>query len=253
MTPAERRKKIIELIDNSGGALSINELVNLLNVSHMTIRRDLRLLEKQNLVSSMSAGVLISKKIHSEPSHTAKEIMNAPQKDSIGKAASELITPNSCIYLDAGTASLALARHIYDRDDLTIVTNDFEVVNYLVDKTKSALIHVGGQIRKDNRSSVGPLATKIIKSLSIDIAFLSASSWDTENVTTPDIEKVMVKQVVIESSIHKILISDSSKFAKVATFKAFSLDFIDKIITDKGLPVQAQKALERKEIDLILV
>ena len=62
MTPAERRKKIIELIDNSGGALSINELVNLLNVSHMTIRRDLRLLEKQNLVSSMSAGVLISKR-----------------------------------------------------------------------------------------------------------------------------------------------------------------------------------------------
>ncbi len=250
--PAERRQLILNLLQERE-FVSIAELTQSLQVSHMTIRRDLQKLEEDGLLSVVSGGAQLAKRILSEPSHLQKETLNAPEKDAIGKKAAELVPPDCCIYLDAGTTSLAMCRYIEQRSDLTIVSNDFEVINYLIDKTQSSLIHTGGLVQKQNRSCIGHLAAQTLAELSIDIAFISASSWELRGITTPDSGKVLVKQEVVRSSKQRILICDSSKYAHTATYLAVPLTDLNVIITDKGLSEHAQKMLSKLDLKLILV
>ena len=252
MIPIERRQAILKSLQQEGIA-RINTLAEILNVSHMTVRRDLQKLEEEGLVVQVSGGVQAAKRLHIEPSHQVKENMMSEEKKRIGKKASAIIPKNSCIYLDAGTTSLALARFIADRNDLTVVSNDLAVMDYLALNSKSTLIMTGGIVRTENLSTVGHLTSKMILNLSFDIAFMSASSWDLRGITTPDPDKVPVKEAAVQSANKAVLICDSSKYAQYATYLAVPLDKIDMLISDVNLSELAQRSLIKQGIELSLV
>ena len=210
-------------------------------------------LEEEGLVVQVSGGVQAAKRLHIEPSHQVKENLMSEEKKRIGKKASAIIPKNSCIYLDAGTTSLALARFIADRNDLTVVSNDLAVMDYLALNSKSTLIMTGGIVRTENLSTVGHLTSKMILNLSIDIAFMSASSWDLRGITTPDPDKVPVKEAAVQSANKAVLICDSSKYAQYATYLAVPLDKIDMLISDVNLSELAQRSLIKQGIELSLV
>ncbi|HBR3729709.1 TPA: DeoR/GlpR transcriptional regulator, partial [Klebsiella pneumoniae] len=92
----------------------------ILGVSHMTIRRDVSKLEEQGLLVSVSGGVRAVSRLAAEPSHLVKSTLQSEEKQAIGALAASHIAKNSCIYLDAGTTTLALARAILDRNDLQV-------------------------------------------------------------------------------------------------------------------------------------
>ena len=117
MIPIERHQRILALVEQRG-AVSINELTEILGVSHMTIRRDVSKLEEQGLLVSVSGGVRAVSRLAAEPSHLVKSTLQSEEKQAIGALAASHIAKNSCIYLDAGTTTLALARAILDRNDL---------------------------------------------------------------------------------------------------------------------------------------
>lgn len=252
MIPLERRQFILQQAAVRG-VVGIYELAEMLNVSHMTIRRDLEKLQKDGAVVLVLGGVQISKKLSAEPEHMVKESLAAEEKLRIAKAALEYIPRNGCIFLDDGTTALALAQLISDREDLTVVTNDFVIMDYLSEHSVCQIFHTGGLVRKRYHYSVGEMATKIIKSMTFDVSFMSASSWDERGVTTPDIEKIAVKQAAIFSGRQAILICDRSKYGQMATFIAFDLKDIDLIISDDKLPKQACDVIAARNIELKLV
>ncbi len=252
MIPLERRQYILQQAALRG-VVGIYELAQALNVSHMTIRRDLEKLQQEGAVVLVSGGVQISKKLSSEPELMVKENMATEEKIRIAKAAVEYIPQKGCIFLDDGTTTLALAQLLSDREDLTIVTNDFVIMDYLTDHSVCTVFHTGGMVRKRYRYCVGEMATKIIKSITFDVSFMSASSWDERGVTTPDIEKIAVKQAAIYSGRKNILICDQSKFGQVATFLAFDLKDLDLIISDKKLSKQAIEVVAERRVELKLV
>ena len=98
-------------------------------MSHMTIRRDVSKLEEQGLLVSVSGAAYAPSAgwLAAEPSHLVKSTLQSEEKQAIGALAASHIAKNSCIYLDAGTTTPALARAILDRNDLQVVTNDFEI------------------------------------------------------------------------------------------------------------------------------
>lgn len=108
MIPVERRQIILEMVAEKG-IVSIAELTDRMNVSHMTIRRDLQKLEQQGAVVLVSGGVQSPGRVAHEPSHQVKTALAMTQKAAIGKLAASLVQPGSCIYLDAGTTTLALS------------------------------------------------------------------------------------------------------------------------------------------------
>lgn len=251
MIPVERHQQILALIADRG-VVSINELTERLNVSHMTVRRDVQKLEQDGLLLSVSGGVRSPERLASEPSHQDKSVIFSQQKAAIGRLAARYIPKNSCIYLDAGTTTLSLARELAVRDDLLIVTNDFAITAFLIDTSQCRVIHTGGTLCRENRSCVGESAAQSLRNLFIDIAFISASSWSLRGISTPNEDRVVVKRAAIEASSHHILLCDTSKYGRIATHLAVPLTLFNRVITDGELPATAQQRLSDMGIEVLM-
>lgn len=185
-----------------------------------------------------------------EPSHQIKTELGTPQKAAIGKLAASLVQPESCIYLDAGTTTLAIARQLVTMNKLTVVTNDFVIADYLMDNSGRTIIHTGGAVCRENRSCVGEAAATLLRGLMIDQAFISASSWSVRGISTPAEDKVAVKRAV--ASRQKILVRDATKYGQVATWLALPLSEFNQIVIDDGLPESAIRALAKVDISLLM-
>ena len=251
MIPAERQRTILSLLSKQEVA-SINELVETLAVSHMTIRRDIAKLEQQGKVLSVSGGVQLTQLIHQEASHEAKSILQASEKISIGTLASQIIPEDSTVYLDAGTTILEVAHAIASRDDLLIITNDFVIANYLIQDGKSEIYHTGGRIDRENKSCVDSKVADFLSTMNIDIAFVSTSSWNLKGLSTPSESKVVVKQAIAKASQNLVLVSDSSKYGKVGTFHALDIKEFNSIITDDKFPQSVKEELEEIGINILI-
>lgn len=252
MIPVERQKTLLDLI-RQHGVISINTLVETLNVSHMTVRRDIQKLESEGKVISVSGGVQLLERLVTEPTHNDKSLLSTEEKIIIGKKASTLIPEHSTIYLDAGTTTLEIAKNIVHRADLLIVTNDFAIANYLMMHSKADIIHTGGKINKSNFSSTGELAAQFIRQLSIDIAFISTSSWNLKGLTTPDEQKIPIKKAILQASQKNILVTDSTKYGKLATYYLYGLANLDMIICDNALLDNAKESIKNMDVELVLV
>ncbi|MDX1302944.1 DeoR/GlpR family DNA-binding transcription regulator [Photobacterium sp.] len=252
MIPAERQRAILALLSNQE-VIGIHDLTQQLQVSHMTIRRDIAKLEVDGRVMSVSGGVQLTEMIHSELSHDVKIGQNNNEKAGIGLYASNLIEPNATIYLDAGTTTLEIAHHLVHRDDLLVVTNDFAITAFLLNNSECNLYHTGGKIDRMNQSCVGEKAARLLNEINIDLAFVSTSSWSQRGISTPSEDKVLVKKAVIASSRVNYLVSDSSKYGKVATFHAVDIDSFDKIITDIHFPASCIQGLSERGIEVVTV
>lgn len=94
------------------------------------------------------------------------------------------------------------------------------------------------------------LLRSFLKNLSIDIAFISTSSWSLKGLTTPNENKIPVKKAILQSSKQNILVTDSSKYGKIATFFVCPLTVFDQIICDSGLFENVQDALKGLDVKL---
>lgn len=249
MIPIERQQKILQFINNNGVA-SIQFLADKLNVSHMTIRRDIQKLEDEGRISLVSGGAQSVERLAAELPHSDKSSLFHDEKSAIGTLAAKLISVHTTVYLDAGTTTLEIAHQIADRKDLLVITNDFVIAHYLSNAGKCDLIHIGGSVCKENFSTTGSLAAEFLKNLSIDIAFISTSSWSLKGLTTPNENKIPVKKAILQSSKQNILVTDSSKYGKIATFFVCPLTVFDQIICDSGLFENVQDALKGLDVKL---
>ncbi|MEO9497014.1 MAG: DeoR/GlpR family DNA-binding transcription regulator [Vibrio splendidus] len=250
MIPAERQRTILSLLSHQE-VISISELVEQLDVSHMTIRRDIVKLEASGKVVSVSGGVQLAQALHRELSHDAKVEQQANEKVQIGKLAAQLIEKNATVYLDAGTTSLEIAHQLATREDLLIITNDFSIVAYLMNHSPCEIYHTGGKVDRENQSSIGGKVAEFLAGMNIDIAFISSSSWSLKGLSTPNENKVLVKKAIVKSAQTNYLISDSTKYGRVASFHALDMESLDGVITDTNLPSSVIEELNDKGIEVI--
>jgi len=250
MIPAERQRRILTLL-KSQEVVSITELADLLDVSHMTVRRDIDKLEKQGKVNSVSGGVQLTQIIHSELSREMKIMQFSEQKEQIGKLAASVIPESATIYLDAGTTALEIAHQISQRSDLLIITNDLSIATFLMAHSLNEIYHTGGKIDRENQSTVGSKVADFLLSMNIDMAFISTSSWSLKGLSTPNEDKVTVKRAISKVSKIVYLVSDSSKYGKIASFHALDIDKIDAVITDASLPESAKLDLVEKGLEVL--
>ena len=249
MIPAERQNLIVARLSERG-VLSIAELTELLDVSHMTVRRDIQQLEREGRLMSVAGGIRLPERISFEPSHVSKAVMDHAEKVAIGRAALSFIKPGSVIYLDAGTTTLEIAQGLTGRDDIAVVTNDFVIAAFLAREATCRLYHTGGEIERENQSCVGDPAAEAIRRFNFDIAFISTSSFGLRGVSTPSENKVAVKRAITQSAVRSVLVTDSSKYGRIGTFNAVPLEALSAIVTDSGLPENVRTAITQRGIAL---
>ncbi|GAA4432036.1 DeoR/GlpR family DNA-binding transcription regulator [Georgenia halophila] len=251
LIPEQRRQRMVTLLEQDV-VLSVRELTTKLGVSHMTVRRDIAALEAEGRAVSVTGGVRLARHLHSEPSYEVKAVTHLDLKEAIAAEAASRVSSGAAIYLDAGTTVAALVPALLTLTDLTVVTNDFTTLSLLMDHDLE-LVHVGGHVENRNRSSIGRLAAATLRQINVDVAFLSASSWDgTRGVTTPSESKVDVKHAAMEVASTSILLADATKYGTFAMHRVAPLTAFDEVITDTGFSGDAASQLRAGGVPLTL-
>ncbi|MBB4685753.1 DeoR/GlpR family DNA-binding transcription regulator [Amycolatopsis jiangsuensis] len=235
LIPEQRRDLILGHLRRDS-VLSYRQLAALVGVSHMTVRRDVAELERQGRVVATQGGAKIVARLAAEPPRTEKAGADVAQKDAMARYAATLVRESMTIYLDAGTTLQALRPHLDGFGDLTVVTNDLVIAASYVDHPSIEIITLGGRVEKRNQSTVGRLPALALRELSLDIAFLSTSSWDLRRgVTIPAESKVDPKQAAVAAAETSVLVAASSKYGSFARYRILGLAELDLVITDGGL------------------
>jgi DeoR/GlpR family transcriptional regulator of sugar metabolism len=252
LIPDQRRELLMRHVYREK-LLSVHQLTEMLGVSHMTVRRDIQALEGDGRVVSVPGGVKLATRVGAEPSRADKSLMEGPHKRGIAREAAALLHDDMVVYLDAGTTTLGLAGHLDRRRGVTVVTNDFAIVDALALLPDIETVHVGGRVEVANRSTVGLIAANTLRGLNVDLAFISASSWSAHHgVTTPSPGKVEVKRAALEAASAAVLVADSSKYGSFAMYRAVELGQFSTVVSDVGLPAGAVEAVRELGVELVL-
>ncbi len=248
MLPAERHLKIIELISKNG-SVQVEELAKVLDVSLMTIRRDLEKLKQEGRIDRCHGGAIIKREV----SYTEKRSLETKEKQKIAEQCAMLVRKGNVVYLDAGTTTYEIAKVIKEIPSLTIITNDIEIARFLMDSTANLII-CGGTVQKTTGSMIGAVANQMMDNIRADVAFMGAQSIDNNyNVLTPTIDKAVMKQTICKNSKEKYLVVDSSKFGREALIKINHLSDYTAVITNKKFTLEEEKKLSKTRITIIPV
>lgn len=235
MLAIDRHEKIMQLLVKNK-SISVKTLCDLLQASEATIRRDLTLLENENKLERTHGGAFIndSIKLTYEETFNQKELIASDEKRRIAQRAFEMIKANDSLVLDSGTTTLELARLIGESDiPLMVITNATTISNIISKNEKVEFYVLGGRVRLNTLATVGSMAIEMLKRYNVSKAFVGVNGITIENgLTTPDLEEAEIKKTMLSIAEERIVLTDSSKFQKVARCQITPLSMVDKIITD---------------------
>lgn len=252
MIPAEREAFILEVLKQNG-VVTVEELAEQLNVTPMTIRRDLTRLENQGVALRSHGGAVLNRSMEKEQAYEVKMLSHHEEKHRIAQAAAELVKDGDTVLLDAGTTTFELAKLLTAKKDLTVVTTDLKIALELY-PTDLRLFVAGGQIQQETCSVIGSLAEDLISRIHVDIAFIGTSAVSKDwHICTPTMEKASLKMKMIASASSTVLLTDSSKFGRDAFFKICSLADVKTVITDKEFSDNEHREMEKLKVEIITI
>ena len=248
----EDRLKTIQHYLYAHGTSSIETLVEHLGASPATVRRDLVRLEAEGVIERTHGGARLAESSGLEVAFNVRERENWEVKRAIGRAAYQLLRPDSTVLMDAGTTVLQLARAIrLNPMPLTVITNGLALAQELVGLEGVKVILLGGQLRADNLSSVGPYAEKLLEEFWCDQLFLGTTAINGEhNLMTLDADEASINRKMLERASESVLLADSSKFGHRGPYRVANLEGISSIITDDGLSENWRKQVGTLGINL---
>jgi DeoR/GlpR family transcriptional regulator of sugar metabolism len=253
MTKEERHQLILETLIKQESA-QVSDLAALLEVSAVTIRKDLTELEGDNkLYRSHGKAILINPYINNR-SVNEKEKLATEEKNNIGKRAAELITKDDSIIIASGTTVHALARNIKPINKLTVVSASLQVSEILANNEAIDIIQLGGTLRHSSNSVVGKYAEQILSSFSCSKLFLGVDGIDVDfGLTTTDMREADLNKEMMRTAQKTIVLADSSKFRRRGFSKIANIEDVDVIITDSGISKALAQRIEEIGVELIIV
>jgi DeoR/GlpR family transcriptional regulator of sugar metabolism len=256
MLASQRHERILAGI-REHGAVRIADLTRDLDVSDMTVRRDLVELAEQGLLRKVHGGAVSPQATSHEPGFEAKSAIALAEKRAIARAAARLVTPGSSIALSAGTTTHLLAIEIAADPrlrPLTVVTNSLPVAEALHHARDPQLetVLTGGS-RTPSDALVGPLTEAALASLRVDQTFLGAHGVGMDTgLTTPNLAEAATNRALVAIAGRTVVLADHSKWSTTGLSVFARLDQVDVLITDDRLPAPHQDAV-RDVVDQLVV
>ena len=236
-----RQQLIIDELDEHNFT-KVNELCEKLNVSAVTIRKDLQYLENTGVLYRTHGGAIKQPLYAFEKNINEKEFVQVMKKQKIAKAALKFVNDQDFIILASGTTVYYLAKIISGYEKLTIITSSLSVS-----------IQLGGNLRKSSISVIGSLAESELKKFSCNKLFLGIDGIDLDfGLSTSNSTEAHLNKVMIEQSEKVIVLADSTKINKRGFGQICSLDKVDVLITDNDITEKDLTTLEDNGIEVIV-
>lgn len=253
MKSITERHRIILKILGENEHVNVQELSAEMKVSEVTIRKDLKLLEDKNLLFRTHGGASKVNPYTNDKPVAVKERLNAEEKQIIASTAATMIGDNDSVIIGSGTSMLALARAIHPEVRLTVITSALNVALELSQHLNVEVLQLGGQLRQNSSSVMGPYAEQILADISCGILFLGVDGIDIEvGLTTTSLMEARLNQKMMDAAQITVVLADSSKFGKRGLGKICQIDQIQHIITDSGISPELLKVLEEKGVSVTI-
>ncbi len=251
----DRRSTILDII-NQKGKIHVDELSKVFSVSEVTVRNDLKKLEKDGFLRRTHGGALKANNVAFDMTLMEKAKKHAEEKRAIGAKAAEMIYEGDTIILDSGTTTFEIARSIKEKKmkGITVITNALNIATELAGIEGIGVVLTGGMLREKSFSLVGPHSEQTLKDYFGDKLFLGVDGICTDyGITTPNLLEAQVNRLMVERSNEVIVVTDSSKFGRRSLCLIVDLNNVDKIITDRGISEDDLNTLRSKEVEVCLV
>ncbi|MFE9392466.1 DeoR/GlpR family DNA-binding transcription regulator [Streptomyces sp. NPDC006784] len=229
-TAADRREAILSRLQVNG-FLSISDLSDSLQVSDMTVRRDLRLLEQDGLVRVVRGGVSLP--IGSRaPAFSGRADAHHEAKARIGARAAQLVGPADAIAIDAGTTPCELATALPQSFAGSVVTHSVPVLQQMLGRPTTRVVGLGGDLNPESRAFVGPMTVEGVARLRVRLFFLGAAALDERGIyVSTDLERP-TKQALMGIADEVVLLVDHSKVEASAPVLLCPLQAVNTLVTD---------------------
>lgn len=253
MFAKERHQKIVSKVNQLGRVL-VKDLAMEFDVSEDCIRKDLTILQNQNLLEKAYGGAIrASTNRHLHGSSQRKELPDN-ERVVIAKKAIKTIEAGETLFLDISLTNVELAKEIINENiNVTVITNMIDVLNILAPCNNVNLIFVGGQINEDRDGFNGTLANSILKNFVIDKAYVGLTGVDvfSNQVSTYRIDDGLFKKLVIANSKKSFLLVENRKFHEYGNFVFADLSEIDCLLVSDLPQNEFYEQLEKSNIEIM--
>ena len=255
MLIAERRRRMLAHVRDHG-YVSFRDLAVALGISESTVRRDLRSMVSDGLLTPTRGGV--------GPRHGSPPARTAPQADAqngadpiaaareaIAEYAATLVTEGSAVLLGPGRTTTALARHLAGLAQLTVVTNSISVTGALLDAPQIDVVLIGGALRRSIGAAVGPIAEAALTGLRGAQVFLSGDGVTAERgLTTPNVFAAATDQALMAAGGQVVVLADHRKLGHDTMCQTVPAERIDVLVTDRGADDEMLDRLRAADVDV---
>jgi DeoR family transcriptional regulator, fructose operon transcriptional repressor len=252
LIPAQRRDRIQEYLLRYKIATN-TALSELLEVSEATIRRDLELLEDEGFLERTHGGAVLRLRTPVEPEYLLRAQRFTEEKKLIGARAAAMIEDGDIIFINSGTTTTQIIRHIRSNADVMVITNNLSAA-LEVGMVSYQLVLLGGSLQNKSNSVAGRFTNDNINSVYATKSFIGVDGINLKyGWTVPSSSEAEVIQAMIARTLGPVIaIADHSKWGNVANFEIARIDQIHRLITDEGISPQARTALSGRSVEVIL-
>jgi len=235
----ERQQQIARIVEETGRA-RVTELAATFGVSAVTIRKDLLILEGKRRVIRTHGGAIAPDASRPELAFEIRERLQRDEKTGIGAAAARRVSDGESIVLDASTTALYIARHLKTREawhGLTVVTNSIRIASELAGHPGMTVLMLGGRVRWEALSVVGPLGDGVFRRVNVQKAFIGAAGFTIEAGLSDAIEEeAQIKRSMVNAAREVYAVVDHTKWGRMASATFCRTDRLTGVFTDGEAP-----------------
>ncbi|TCW00122.1 DeoR family transcriptional regulator [Biostraticola tofi] len=248
--PPQRQCKIKQLLSEQGRVVCA-ELSRALNVSEHTIRRDLKELARAGACKRVYGGAVNML----APAGNFNERLTEDDsvKADIARAAVGVLKPDTCVFIDAGTTNLAVARLIPDTMKLTVVCNSPLIAAELLRHPELEVILIGGKINRETGGAVSIDTLRQLETMYFDQCLLGGCAFDVHHgLTVFGYEEAEFKKTLLRRSNEIFVALTANKLSALARYRVCDSDDITTLFTDKGLSDASLNLLQQHKLNVIV-
>jgi DeoR family fructose operon transcriptional repressor len=243
------------LVDHarSAGRLEVLDAAENLDVAPETIRRDLRILERQGLLKRVHGGAVAIERLGFEGRLTTRSTLQADRKQRIAEHALQVIGNAETIYIDEGSTLQMLAERLDPQRPITVVTNALPVAAVLAARDQMTVLMVGGRVRRQTMATI-EWGAQMLDQLVLDLAFLGANGVTVgRGLTCPDSAVAALKAAAVAVSRRRVLLSDGTKFGADSSYRFARIRDLTTVVTDRSADEGIVRKIRAQGVEAMVV
>jgi len=252
LIPAQRRERI-QAYMATHKIVATADLCELLEVSEATVRRDLEWMEGRGLIERTHGGAILSERVNLEQEYKQRATRQIEEKRRIGSLAASLIEDGDIIFINSGTTTTQLIRHIRSDANVTVITNNL-IAALEAGEVDYEILLLGGSFQSKSNSVAGRFAIQNLSQVYANKLFIGVDGMSVKHgCTVPSNAEAEIVHLMLERTQGAVIVlADHSKWGVVSNFEVAAIHKVNKIITDSGLDSAAHTALAARSVELLV-